>query len=143
MKPKKLHQLKQFRGRLSTDYVQSVKICLSKSRVIKFCNLSFHLLTERCSLCYNLTKSTPGFAADPNNCQKFYMCERTAGSDKWNAFPMTCPNCTFWNQEKLTCVAVYSDPDDTGVCGYFEPVTGVAPVPTHGKCCLSSYSCTK
>ena len=98
--------------------------------------------TEKCSLCYNLTKSTPGFAADPNNCQKFYMCEPAGGPDKWNVFPMTCPNCTFWNQEKLTCVKVYNDPDDTGVCGHFEPVTG-EPVPTHGKCCLVSCSCTK
>ena len=83
-------------------------------------------------MCYNLTKSTPGFAADPNNCQKFYMCEPAGGPDKWNVFPMTCPNCTFWDQDKLTCVGVYDDPDDTGVCGHFEPVTG-GPVPTHGK----------
>ncbi|KAK2177173.1 hypothetical protein NP493_615g01049 [Ridgeia piscesae] len=61
---------------------------------------------EKCSLCYNLTKSTPGFAADPNNCQKFYMCEPAGGPDKWNVFPMTCPDCTFWDQDKLTCVQV-------------------------------------
>ena len=61
---------------------------------------------EKCSLCYNLTKSTPGFAADPNNCQQFYMCEPAGGPYKWNVFPMKCPDCTFWDQDKLTCVQV-------------------------------------
>ena len=61
-------------------------------------------LAEKCSLCYELTHSTPGFAADPNNCAKFYMCEEHDGI--WTPYPMMCPNCTFWDQDKLTCVLV-------------------------------------
>ena len=110
---------------------------VSRDRVVS--GVSDKLFVEKCSLCYNLTKSTPGFAADPNNCQKFYMCEPAGGADKWNVFPMMCPNCTFWDQDKLTCVEVFSDPDDTGVCGDFEPVTNLIPLSTHGKgfvrCC--------
>ena len=62
-----------------------------------------------CHLCYNKTKSTPGFAADPNTCQRFVMCEPD-GMGGWNTFNMTCPMCTFWNQDLLTCVQVYDGP---------------------------------
>ncbi|KAI0236747.1 hypothetical protein LSAT2_012716 [Lamellibrachia satsuma] len=84
---------------------------------------------EKCSLCYNLTKSTPGFAADPNNCQNFYMCEPN-GQGGWNTFLKTCPACTFWDQDKLTCVEVYQDLTLSGVCGNFTAVTGI-PITTH------------
>ncbi|KAI0240459.1 hypothetical protein LSAT2_008807 [Lamellibrachia satsuma] len=64
---------------------------------------------QECHLCYEKTKSTPGFAADPNTCQRFVMCEPD-GQGGWNTFNMTCPVCTFWNQELLTCVQVYDGP---------------------------------
>ena len=99
---------------------------------IVICLFLFIFRTEKCSLCYNLTKSTPGFAADPNNCQKFYMCEPAGGPDKWNVFPMKCPECTFWDQEKLSCVEVYQDIPGENRCGIFTEVTGVT-MTTHGK----------
>lgn len=68
-----------------------------------------HLNVEACHLCYNLTKSTPGFAADPNNCAKFYMCEPN-GEGGFNTFPMECPICSFWDQAQLTCVQVWFHP---------------------------------
>ncbi|KAI0233463.1 hypothetical protein LSAT2_016285, partial [Lamellibrachia satsuma] len=64
---------------------------------------------QECHLCYEKTKSTPGFAADPNTCQRFVMCEPD-GQGGWNTFNMTCPVCTFWDQELLTCVQVYDGP---------------------------------
>ena len=85
-------------------------------------------------MCYDLTKSTPGFAANPNNCQKFYMCEPD-GQGGWIPYNMTCPACTFWDQDKLSCVEVYQDLDHTGVCGNFTEVTGVT-LATHSKLCL-------
>ena len=91
--------------------------------------------TEKCSLCYDLTHSTPGFAANPNNCQKFYMCEPSNGPEKWTIFPMICPNCTFWDQDKLTCVEVLDDPDNTGICGHFTAVTPPLTLPTVSKYC--------
>ena len=45
---------------------------------------------------------------------------------------MTCPACTFWDQDKLTCVEVYQDLTNSGVCGNFTAVTGI-PITTHGK----------
>ena len=62
---------------------------------------------EKCALCYDLTHSTPGYAADPNNCAKYYVCEMIG--NQWEATNMNCPNCTFWDQNLLTCVSV----DDT------------------------------
>ena len=79
----------------------------------------------KCSLCYDLTKSTPGYAADPNNCQNFVMCEAVyaegaapdAAPESWNTFNMMCPNCTLWNQDLLTCVQVYYGTEEE--CGHF------------------------
>ena len=95
------------------------------------CHLCRPFFTEKCSLCYDLTKSTPGFAANPNNCQKFYMCEPD-GQGGWIPYNMTCPACTFWDQDKLSCVEVFQDLYNTGVCGNFTEVTGVT-LATHGK----------
>ena len=77
-----------------------------------------------CHLCYNKTKSTPGFAADPNTCQRFVMCEPD-GMGGWNTFNMTCPKCTFWNQELLTCVQVDFGPgcSQTHVTDYLNYTT--------------------
>ena len=58
----------------------------------------------KCSLCYDHEHSLPGYAADPNNCAQFYVCELIDGM--WNATLMPCPDCTFWDQDKLTCVQV-------------------------------------
>ena len=78
------------------------------SRCSKSCiianSYAFRFHIEKCALCYDLTHSTPGFAADPNNCAQFYMCELIG--DHWNASLMVCPNCTFWNQEILSCETV-------------------------------------
>ncbi|KAI0241986.1 hypothetical protein LSAT2_015249, partial [Lamellibrachia satsuma] len=95
------------------------------------CHLCRSFVTEKCSLCYDLTKSTPGFAANPNNCQKFYMCEPD-GQGGWIPYNMTCPACTFWDQDKLSCVEVYQDLYNTGVCGNFTEVTGVT-LATHDE----------
>ena len=75
----------------------------SKSCIIAN-SCAFRFPIEKCALCYDLTHSTPGFAADPNNCAQFYMCELIG--DHWNASLMVCPNCTFWNQEILSCETV-------------------------------------
>ena len=58
-----------------------------------------------CHLCYGRTKSTPGFMLNPNNCQKFYMCV-PLGNGKFKAHNMTCPDCMFWDDNKLSCVEV-------------------------------------
>ena len=42
---------------------------------------------------------------DPNNCQKFFMCVPT-GSNGFVAHSMTCPDCMFWDDNKLSCVEV-------------------------------------
>ena len=76
----------------------------SKSCIIIANSCAFRFHIEKCALCYDLTHSTPGFAADPNNCAQFYMCELIG--DRWNASLMVCPNCTFWNQEILSCETV-------------------------------------
>ena len=57
-----------------------------------------------CPLCYNLTNSLPGYTLDPNNCAKFYSCVKY--DNEWFAYHMNCPNCTFWDQDLLTCVQV-------------------------------------
>ena len=59
------------------------------------------------------------------------MCEPN-GQGGWNTFEMTCPACMFWDQDKLTCVQVFYDVDNSGVCGTFTEVTGVT-LPTHGN----------
>ena len=43
---------------------------------------------ERYALCYNLTHSTPGYAADPNNCAKYYVCEMIGDSPQHELFRM-------------------------------------------------------
>ena len=57
-----------------------------------------------CPLCYNLTNSLPGYTLDPNNCAKFYSCVKYG--DQWLAHHMDCSECSFWDQDKLTCVQV-------------------------------------
>ncbi|KAI0216082.1 hypothetical protein LSAT2_031860, partial [Lamellibrachia satsuma] len=59
------------------------------------------------------------------------MCEPD-GQGGWIPYNMTCPACTFWDQDKLSCVEVYQDLDHTGVCGNFTEVTGVT-IPTHDE----------
>ncbi len=97
------------------------------SRCSKTCIIgnmfAFRFHIEKCSLCYDLTHSTPGFAADPNNCAQFYMCEHIG--ELWHASLMVCPNCTFWNQDILSCdtvdpscyksVSVFTDEAHTGM----------------------------
>ena len=61
-------------------------------------------VTVECPLCYNLTHSLPGYAMDPNNCARFYSCDLVGG--EWVAHHMNCSDCTFWDQDKLTCVSV-------------------------------------
>ncbi|KAK2158187.1 hypothetical protein NP493_1816g00056 [Ridgeia piscesae] len=60
---------------------------------------------SECPLCAPSTAS-PGFAADPNDCQRFYMCVPHGGV--WTAHHMKCPDCQFWDQRILTCVPVFS-----------------------------------
>ena len=84
-------------------------------------------LLAYCHLCYNLTKSTPGFTADAHDCSRFYMCEPN-GAGGWNTFHMTCPVCTFWDQDLLTCVQVWDDPV---ICRQ-TAVTDNVTVVTHG-----------
>ena len=84
-------------------------------RIIAYC---VPVMPEKCSLCYDRTKSLPGYAADPNNCAKYYQCVRYGST--WSAFSMDCPICTFWDQDKLTCVEVYSGPE----CGNSTHETG-------------------
>ena len=81
----------------------------------------------KCSLCYDRTKSLPGYAADPNNCAKFYQC--VLYGDTWSAFSVDCPPCTFWDQEKLSCVQVYSGPE----CGDSTHETGTWSFTTPSK----------
>ena len=97
------------------------------SRCSKTCiignSFAFRFHTEKCSLCYDLTHSTPDFAADPNNCAQFYMCDQIG--EHWNASLMVCPPCIFWNQDILSCdtvdpscyksVSVFTDGAHTGM----------------------------
>ncbi|KAK2156129.1 hypothetical protein NP493_2001g00007 [Ridgeia piscesae] len=73
---------------------------------------------DKCPLCKG-AKSTPGYAADPNNCAMFYSCVKWGGV--WTPYHMSCPKCQFWDQEELTCVQVYDDP----IC--YPPTTTLAP----------------
>ena len=68
--------------------------------------LPWHLNLVECHLCYNLTRSTPGFARDPHDCTKYHICEPN-GEGGFNTFHMKCPLCSFWNQTELTCVQVW------------------------------------
>ncbi len=55
-------------------------------------------------MCYSMANILPGYALDPNNCAKYYSCAKDG--DKWIAHHMSCSECTFWDQNKLTCVEV-------------------------------------
>ena len=66
-------------------------------------------ITVQCALCYGRTQSIPGFMADPNNCQKFIMCVPHGVQiphAHYIGYPMTCPDCMFWDDNKLSCVEV-------------------------------------
>ena len=67
---------------------------------IRSCNSAPSSCLVECPLC----KGRLGFAANPNNCQDFYMCTNIDGI--WAAHNMSCPDCTFWDQELLTCARV-------------------------------------
>ena len=64
-----------------------------------------HCHLVECHLCYGRTISTPGFMLDPNHCQKFFMCV-PSGNGTFRHYQMTCPDCMFWDDKKLSCVEV-------------------------------------
>lgn len=64
-------------------------------------------IQAECALCYEKYRSVPGFMLDPNNCQKFYMCVPGENGD-FIEHHMTCPDCMFWDDDKLSCVEVDS-----------------------------------
>ena len=62
------------------------------------------------------------------------MCEPAGGPDKWNVFPIKCPECTFWDQDKLTCVRVDDSCLRSVSVATDEPVTALCtPFPGSGS----------
>ncbi|KAI0216080.1 hypothetical protein LSAT2_031858, partial [Lamellibrachia satsuma] len=88
-----------------------------------------------CHLCYNLTKSTPGFTLDAHDCSSFYMCEPN-GQGGWNTFRMTCPACSFWSQDLLTCVQVYDGPECVTTGHMTDEVTYTTPIEERLMFCI-------
>ena len=68
-------------------------------------HILINFIADKCSLCYDSATSLPGFMLNPNNCQKFYMCVPNKDGS-FTAHDMTCPDCLFWDDDKLTCVEV-------------------------------------
>lgn len=95
----------------------SIFLCLS----LEYPNAS----PAECSLCFGYTDSTPGYMMDPNNCQKYYICTQDP-QRKGGFLPlsMSCPDCMFWDDDKLSCIEV-----DTS-CRVSVPVEDGTPNPT-------------
>ncbi|KAI0216081.1 hypothetical protein LSAT2_031859, partial [Lamellibrachia satsuma] len=87
-------------------------------------------------LCYNLTKSTPGFTLDAHDCNSFYKCEPN-GEGGWNTFHKKCPACTFWNQDLLTCVQVYDGPECITTGHMTDPVNYTTPIEERLMFCIN------